>query len=57
MFDEWNSTEVAFPSKNKTLHGLFEEQVEKTPNNIALVFENEELTYSELNKQANYFSK
>ena len=55
LLEEWNSTEVDFP-KNKTLHGLFEEQVEKTPNNIALVFENEELTYSELNKRANYLA-
>ena len=55
LFNEWNSTEVDFP-KNKTLYGLFEEQVEKTPKNIALVFENEELTYSELNKRANYLA-
>ncbi|HEY9694287.1 MAG TPA: amino acid adenylation domain-containing protein [Oculatellaceae cyanobacterium] len=32
---------------------LFEQQVEKTPNAIALVFENQQLTYRELNNQAN----
>jgi len=39
--------------KNKTVHELFEKQVEKTPNNIALVFEDQKLTYKELNKKAN----
>ncbi len=34
-------------------HQLFEQQVEKTPNAIALVFENQQLTYRELNNQAN----
>jgi len=49
---DWNKTEASYP-KNKTIHQLFEEQVEKTPENIAVVFENEELTYSELNEKAN----
>ncbi|MGB3203984.1 MAG: amino acid adenylation domain-containing protein [Crinalium sp.] len=34
-------------------HHLFEQQVEKTPDAIALVFENQQLTYRELNNQAN----
>ncbi|WP_299497302.1 non-ribosomal peptide synthetase, partial [uncultured Shewanella sp.] len=47
-----NSTEVAYP-KDKTLQQLFEAQVLKTPDNIALVFEESELTYKILNERAN----
>ena len=39
--------------KTLTLHGLFEAQVEKTPEATALVCENEQLTYRELNEKAN----
>jgi amino acid adenylation domain-containing protein len=48
----FNDTDVAYPA-DKTLHQLFDEQVDKTPDNIALVFEGEQLTYSELNEKAN----
>src|SRR5699024_5272335 len=37
----------------KTVVEYFEEQVTKTPENIALVYEEEELTYSELNRKSN----
>jgi fengycin family lipopeptide synthetase D len=49
---EFNDTKVDYP-KNKTIIDLFEEQVEKTPDNIAVVFNNTELTYKELNGKAN----
>ena len=49
---EFNNTETDYP-KDKTIHQLFEEQVEKTPKNIAVVFENKQLTYRELNKKTN----
>ncbi len=49
---EWNNTKRPYP-KDKTIHQLFEEQVEKTPNNIAVVYEDTQLTYRELNNQAN----
>jgi surfactin family lipopeptide synthetase A len=49
---EWNDTEVDYPA-DKTVHQLFEEQVRKTPHNIALVYEDEELTYEQLNEKAN----
>ncbi|WP_299005771.1 non-ribosomal peptide synthetase [uncultured Shewanella sp.] len=56
LLHEWNQTEQPYP-KDKMLQQLFEEQVERTPNNIALVFNNqfedEQLTYNELNKRAN----
>jgi len=49
---EWNRTEAPYP-KEKTIHQLFEEQVDKTPDNTAVVFEDQELTYKELNYKAN----
>ena len=50
--DRFNDTYTDYP-KEKTVHELFEEQVEKTPDNIALVFEGESLSYGELNRRAN----
>ena len=49
---DFNNTKVDYP-KDKTITQLFEEQVEKTPDNIAVVFENKQLTYRELNERAN----
>ena len=49
---EFNNTAVDYP-KDKTVIQLFEEQVEKTPDNIAVVFEDQKLTYRELNEKAN----
>ncbi len=49
---EWNNTQTAYP-QDKCIHQLFEEQVELTPNAIAVVFEHQQLTYLELNEKAN----
>lgn len=49
---EFNNTQVDYPT-DKTVVDLFEEQVEKTPDSIAVVFEDQELTYRELNAKAN----
>lgn len=49
---EWNNTQTEYP-KDKCIHQLFEEQVEKTPDAVALVFENKQLTYQQLNQRAN----
>ncbi|MFH2064712.1 MAG: amino acid adenylation domain-containing protein [Pseudomonadota bacterium] len=51
----WNLTEKNYP-KDKCLHQLFETQASKTPDNIAVVFEDSRLTYSELNLHANKLS-
>lgn len=48
---EWNDTKVYYQAV--CLHELIEEQVRRTPDNVAVVFEDEELTYRELNVQAN----
>ncbi|MEA5602496.1 non-ribosomal peptide synthetase [Nostoc sp. UHCC 0252] len=49
---EWNDTKTDYP-QDKCVHQLFEVQVEKTPNAIAVIFENRQLTYRELNNRAN----
>mgnify|MGYP003304391758 CR=1 FL=1 len=49
---DFNNTKTDYP-KDKTIIDLFEEQVEKTPDNIAVVFEDQKLTYRELNEKAN----
>lgn len=51
----WNETYRDYP-KNKCIHQLFEEQVERTPDAIALVFEDQQLSYQMLNTKANQFA-
>ena len=48
----FNNTQTNY-SKDKSLIDLFEEQVEKTPNDTAVIFENSKLTYKELNEKCN----
>lgn len=49
---DWNATEVEYP-QDQCIHQLFEAQVERTPDAIALTFEGKHLTYAELNAKAN----
>ncbi|HEY9653443.1 MAG TPA: condensation domain-containing protein, partial [Coleofasciculaceae cyanobacterium] len=49
---EWNKTWAEYP-QNQCIHQLFEAQVEKTPDAVAVVFEDKQLTYRQLNQQAN----
>jgi amino acid adenylation domain-containing protein/non-ribosomal peptide synthase protein (TIGR01720 family) len=53
---EFNNTKAEYP-KDKTIQELFEEQVEKTPDNIAVVFEDKQLTYLELNEKSNQLAR
>ncbi|HYG64196.1 MAG TPA: amino acid adenylation domain-containing protein, partial [Thermoanaerobaculia bacterium] len=46
----WNQTAREYPAS--TLHGLFEEQAERTPDAVALVCEDEQVTYRELRDRA-----
>ncbi len=48
----WNHTQAEY-TLNKCIHELFEEQVEKTPDALAVVFADKKLTYQELNIKAN----
>ena len=49
---EWNDTQKDYP-KNESVQQLFESFVDQTPHAVALVFENQQLTYQELNRCAN----
>jgi amino acid adenylation domain-containing protein len=49
---DWNDTATKYP-QDLCIHQLFEAQVEKTPDAIAVVFEEEQLTYQQLNYRAN----
>jgi tyrocidine synthetase-3 len=53
---DFNRTRAEYP-KEKTLVELFEEQVEKAPGNLAVVFKNSRLTYMELNEKANRLAR
>jgi amino acid adenylation domain-containing protein len=48
----WNDTAMAYDTA-QTVHGLFEQQVARTPDAMAVTFEGERLSYAELNGKAN----
>ncbi|HET7232108.1 MAG TPA: amino acid adenylation domain-containing protein, partial [Longimicrobium sp.] len=52
VVEEWNRTEAEHPG-DACVHELFEAQVARTPEAVAVVFEGEHLTYAELNRRAN----
>jgi amino acid adenylation domain-containing protein len=49
---EWNDTAADYP-RELCIHDLFEAQVERTPDAVALVSGEEETTYRELNRRSN----
>ncbi|HET7392570.1 MAG TPA: condensation domain-containing protein, partial [Candidatus Binatia bacterium] len=53
---DWNDTAADYP-KDKCIHELFEDQVEKTPNAVAVLFERQQITYRELNTRANQLAQ
>ena len=52
VIKKFNDTYAEYP-RERTIAQLFEEQVKKTPDNIAVVYEDKQLTYAELNQKAN----
>jgi natural product biosynthesis luciferase-like monooxygenase protein len=56
LLEKWNETETDFRS-DVCVHQLFEEQVEKTPDNTAVVCRGKSLTYNELNNRANQLAR
>ncbi len=52
LLGEWNQTQVDYP-KNQCIHQWFELQVELIPDQVAVIFEEQQLTYRELNSRAN----
>ncbi|OUA11478.1 non-ribosomal peptide synthetase, partial [Bacillus thuringiensis] len=55
LFD-FNDTDACYP-RDITIQKIFEEQVEKTPDKVAAVFEENKLTYKELNEKANSLAR
>jgi amino acid adenylation domain-containing protein/FkbM family methyltransferase len=55
IFD-WNQTQVEYPERYQCLHQLIEQQAERRPEAVAVVFEDQELTYRQLNERANQLS-
>ena len=53
---EWNATDMDYPG-DRTVYELFQLQAARTPDNIALVYEGEELTYRELNERSNQLAR
>lgn len=49
---EWNQTTADYP-RDTCIHQLFEAQVARTPEAVAVVCENQQITYQELNERAN----
>ncbi|MDF2865617.1 MAG: non-ribosomal peptide synthetase [Clostridia bacterium] len=49
---EFNNTDTKYPT-NMTVIDLFEQQVKKHPNDVAIIFENKQMTYLELNEKSN----
>jgi amino acid adenylation domain-containing protein len=52
VIEEWNATEREYPSE-RCIHALFEEQVARQPEATAVVYQDERLSYEELNQRAN----
>ncbi|MEO7583970.1 MAG: amino acid adenylation domain-containing protein [Ferruginibacter sp.] len=55
LITDFNNTKEIYPD-GKTLIGLFEEQVAKTPNNIAVIFEDRQISFRQLNELSNQFA-
>ncbi len=56
LLTTWQDTQAAYPA-DRCVHELFEQQVARTPDAVALVFRGVELTYRELNRRANHAAK
>jgi amino acid adenylation domain-containing protein len=53
---DWNNTATAYP-REKCIQELFEEQVRRSPNDVALVFNDRKISYETLNKRANQLAQ
>jgi amino acid adenylation domain-containing protein/non-ribosomal peptide synthase protein (TIGR01720 family) len=53
---EWNDTKREY-ARDKCIHELFEEQVARTPDAVAVIFEDQQVSYSELNRRANQLAR
>ncbi|MFP3758744.1 AMP-binding protein, partial [Cupriavidus sp. SIMBA_020] len=53
----FNNTNIEYKEINKPIHELFEFQAEKTPDQTALIYEDNKVTYKELNDKSNAFAR
>ncbi len=53
---EFNDTQASYP-KHCVFQQLFEEQVDQTPNNLAVVYKDQQITYQELDQKANQLAR
>ena len=56
LLDEWQGKQIEFPA-HSCIHELFQQQVERTPGAPALVFDQQTLTYAELNARSNQLAQ
>jgi non-ribosomal peptide synthetase component F len=56
LLKEFNDTEAEYP-RDKVIHQLFAEQVERTPDNIALIGMHHAISYGELNQKSRQLSQ
>jgi surfactin family lipopeptide synthetase A len=56
LLNEWNNTQADYPL-TECFSQLFEQQVARTPNAIAVVFKNQQITYHQLNARANRWAR
>lgn len=56
LLKTWNDTKHDYP-EHECLHHLFEQQVERTPDSVAILFGSSQLTYAQLNAQANQLAR
>ncbi|WP_262947619.1 non-ribosomal peptide synthetase [Xenorhabdus indica] len=56
LLETWNATETTYPDQ-LCIHHLFEQQVENTPDATALLYENQSISYAELNIRANRLAR
>ncbi|MGB8841844.1 MAG: amino acid adenylation domain-containing protein, partial [Aliidongia sp.] len=56
LLEEWNATQATYPH-DRCVHELFEEQAERTPDAVAVAFEDQKLTYRQLDRQANQLAQ
>ena len=52
ILHDWNATQTPYP-RERCVYELFEAQVQRSPDAVALVYEDERLSYAELNRRAN----
>jgi amino acid adenylation domain-containing protein len=56
LLNKWDDRLVEYPP-DTCLHQLFEQQAERTPEAIAAIFEEEQVTYAELNRRSNQLAR